>query len=73
MNIAIGTQVLRFTRLTNAFSKSWAHHDAAVAMFFVCYNLVLNHGTLKMKPAVKHGVPDHPWTLEELLRELATH
>ena len=53
--------------------KSWAHDDAVISLFFVAYNLVLNHGTLKTTPAVKHGLAVHPWTLEELLRELATH
>ena len=72
-NLTVRTRVRRFTRLTNAFSKSWAHHEAAVAMFFVCYNLVLSHGTLKTTPAVKHGLTDHAWTLEELLRALATN
>lgn len=71
-NLTVRTRVRRFTRLTNAFSKSWAHHEAAVSLFFVCYNLVLMHGTLKTTPAVKHGLTDHPWTLEELLREVAS-
>ena len=72
-NLTVRTRVRRLTRLTNAFSKSWAHHEAAVSLFFVAYNLVLNHGTLKTTPAVKHGLTDHPWSIEELLRELATH
>jgi hypothetical protein len=72
-NLTIRMRMRRFTRLTNGFSKSWLHHEAAFALFAVAYNLVLIHGTLKTTPAVKHGLTDHPWTVEELLTVLATH
>jgi IS1 family transposase len=63
----------RMTRLTDAHSKKWENHTAALALTFVAYNFVTVHTTLKTTPAVAHGLTDHPWTMEELLTELATH
>ncbi len=55
------------------FSKLWANHEATLALFFVAYNLVIPHGTLRTTPAVAQGLANHPWTVEELLYELANH
>ena len=63
----------RMTRLTNAHSKVWENHEAALALTFVAYNFVTVHSTLKTTPAVKHGITDHVWTMDELLVELAKH
>ncbi len=63
----------RMTRLTNAHSKTWYNHEAALAMTFIAYNFVTVHSTLKTTPAVAHGLTDHVWTLEELLTELTAH
>jgi transposase-like protein/IS1 family transposase len=63
----------RLTRLTNAHSKIWFNHEAALAMTFAVYNFCTVHSTLKTTPAVAHGLTDHVWTLEELLGELAAH
>ena len=49
-------QMRRFTRLTNGFSKKRANHAAAVALHFVHYNLVRIHKTLRMTPAMAHGI-----------------
>jgi len=57
----------RFTRLTNGFSKELRNHECAVALFFVHYNFVRVHQTLKTTPAVAAGLADHVWTIEELL------
>ena len=71
----------RLTRLTNAFSKKWANHDAALGLYFAVYNFVRPHGTLTKNaedrrlttPAMKAGLTDHPWTLLELLEAISTH
>jgi hypothetical protein len=57
----------RFTRLTNAFSKKIENHMAAVALYFMYYNFARVHQTLKTTPAVKAGVADHVWTVEEIV------
>ncbi len=72
-NLTIRMQNRRMTRLTNAFSKKWENHELALALQFAYYNFCRVHQTLKMTPAMKAGLTDHPWTLEELVREASTH
>ena len=72
-NLTIRMQVRRMTRLTNAFSKKWDNHRAALAIQFAAYNFCRNHGTIKMTPAMKAGLTDHRWTIEELLQLSSTH
>ncbi len=57
----------RFTRLTNGFSKKLENLAHAVAIHYAHYNFVRRHQTLRMPPALKAGVTDHLWTLEELV------
>jgi hypothetical protein len=40
----------QFTRLTNAFSKKLANHEAAVALHFMHYNFVRIHQSLRVRP-----------------------
>ena len=39
----------------------------------LAYNFVTIHSTLKTTPAVRHGLTDHPWSIEEMLQVLAVH
>jgi hypothetical protein len=57
----------RFTRLTNAFSKKFANHAAAVALHFMYYNFGRIHQTLRITPAMAAGVVDHVWEIEEIV------
>jgi hypothetical protein len=66
-NLAMRMQMRRFTRLTKGFSKKRANHAAAVALHFAHYNLARVHRTLKMTPAMAHGIADHIWTVPELI------
>src|SRR5207247_6722140 len=61
----------RFTRLTNAFSKKLENHASSVAIYFTWYNFGRIHQTLKMTPAMKAGVANHAWTVEEMIELLA--
>jgi hypothetical protein len=56
----------RFTRLTNAFSKKAMNLDRALALHFVYYNFARKHSTIKTTPAIKAGIADHVWTLQEI-------
>ena len=62
----------RFTRLTNAHSKSHKHHVAMQAIFFAWYNWCRKHEALKGRtPAMASGLSDKIWTLRELLENAA--
>jgi hypothetical protein len=66
-NLKVRMQMRRFTRLTNAFSKSMVHHGAMVAVYFMHYNFCRVHQTLRVTPAMQAGLTDHVWTIRELL------
>ncbi|HEY2784590.1 MAG TPA: IS1 family transposase [Fimbriiglobus sp.] len=66
-NLTMRMGMRRFTRLTNGFSKKLANHEHAVALHFFHYNFIRRHMTLRMPPALKAGIVDHWWTMEELV------
>jgi hypothetical protein len=65
-NLTNRMQNLRFTRLTNAFSKKIENHRHALALFYMYYNFGRVHQTLRVTPAMAAGVSDHVWTMEEI-------
>jgi hypothetical protein len=50
-----------FTRLTNAFSKKWENHWAALALYFAFYNFCRIHSSIRVTPAMQAGITDHVW------------
>ena len=62
-------QIRRLTRLTDAHSKKWENHEAAMAFFFAYSNFCRVHGTIKMTPAQASGLTTETWSLERLLQE----
>lgn len=68
-NLSVRMHVRRFTRLTNAHSKSKGHHAAMIALFVAWYNFARKHETLKgTTPAMASGLAQRVWTLKELLQ-----
>ena len=57
----------RFTRLTNAFSKRIDNHCHALALYFVWYNFVRIHKTLRTSPAMAVGVTDQLWEMKDIV------
>jgi hypothetical protein len=57
----------RFTRLTNAFSKKVENHCHALALYFVYYNFVRRHQTLRVSPAMEAGISDRLWSMEDIV------
>jgi len=65
-NLNMRMSMRRFTRLTNGFSKKAENHAHAVALHFMHYNYCRVHKTLGTTPAMKAGLTDHVWSMEEL-------
>lgn len=66
-NLTMRMGMRRFTRLTNGFSKKFSNLRHAVALHFMHYNYCRKHQTLGTSPAVKAGLADHVWSLDELI------
>jgi IS1 family transposase len=66
-NLTMRMSMLRFTRLTNAFSKKIENHEAAIALHFMYYNFARVHQTLRVTPAMEAGIADHPWSIAEIV------
>jgi len=65
-NLTMRMHMRRFTRLTNAFSKKVENHFYALAIYFVFYNFVRIHKTLRVTPAMAAGVTDRLWSMEDI-------
>jgi IS1 family transposase len=68
LSMRMGTR--RFTRLTNAFSKKAENHALAVAIYFMHYNFVRIHQTLRCSPAMAAGVTTTLWELADMVKVL---
>ncbi|MBI3794185.1 MAG: IS1 family transposase [Nitrospinae bacterium] len=64
LNIRMGLR--RFTRLTNGFSKKQENHCHALALYFMFYNFVRIHKTLKVTPAMSAGLTDRLRNIEDI-------
>ncbi len=64
------TNMRRFTRLTNGFSKKVANLSHAVALHFMYYNFCRIHKTIRATPAMAAKVTDHLWDIEDILKLL---
>jgi IS1 family transposase len=66
-NLTMRMGMRRFTRLTNGFSKKLANHLHMLSLYFVHYNFVRVHKTLRMTPAMAAGVTDTLHDMEWLV------
>ncbi len=72
-NLTMRMSMRRFTRLTNAFSKKLENHHHAQALYFMYYNFVRIHKTLKMTPAMAAGIADRLWSMEDIVAVIDAH
>ena len=73
VNLTLRMNLRRFTRLTNAHSKSWVHHEAMQNILFAWYNFCRVHTSLdKQTPAMVSGLAGAVWSIDRLLVEAAT-
>ena len=66
-NLSMRMGMRRFTRLTNAFSKKAESHAHALAIYFMHYNFVRIHKTLRCTPAMAAGVTDRLWDIGDMV------
>jgi len=71
-NLSMRMGMRRFTRLTNAFSKKLENHMHAVSFYFMVYNFVKIHKSIRTTPAMEAGVTDFLWSMEDIVMMMDT-
>ncbi|MBR0712201.1 DDE-type integrase/transposase/recombinase [Bradyrhizobium liaoningense] len=66
-NLTMRMSMRRFTRLTNAFSKKVENHYHALSLYFVWYNFIKQHKTLRMTPAMAAGLVSSPLEMTDIV------
>ena len=66
-NWTVRTNMRRYTRLSNGFSRKLENHAAATALNYFAYNFIKIHRTLRMSPAMAAGVADRLWDVNDLV------
>ncbi len=59
----------RLTRLTNEFSKKLENLVAILAIYFVHYNFIRVHSSLKVTPAMQSGLTERAWTWDKVFAQ----
>jgi IS1 family transposase len=67
-NLSMRMGMRQFTRLTNAFSKKLENHMHALSIYFMHYNFVRIHQTLRCTPAMEAHVTDRLWSVEDVVQ-----
>ncbi|HEV2498121.1 MAG TPA: IS1 family transposase [Terriglobia bacterium] len=66
-NLSMRMGIRRFTRLTNGFSKKIENHAYMLALYYMYYNFVRIHKTLRVTPAMEAGVTNRLWTVDDIV------
>jgi hypothetical protein len=66
-NWTVRTNLRRYTRLSNGFSRKLENHAAAVSLQYFVYNFIRIHRTLRVTPAMAAGVTDRLWEVSDLV------
>ena len=66
-NLTMRMHMRRLTRLTNAFSKKLENHMHAISLYFMFYNFVKIHKSLKVTPAMEAGVSKTLWEISDIV------
>lgn len=67
-NLTMRMSMRRFTRLTNGFSKKLENHYHALALYFMFYNFVRQHKTLRTSPAQAAGITTRLWDMSDIVQ-----
>jgi len=66
-NWTVRTNMRRYTRLSNGFSRKIENHAAAVALYYFAYNLIRIHRSLRVTPAMAASVTDRLFEVSDLV------
>ncbi len=66
-NLTVRMTDRRFTRKTNAFSKSIDNHKHSIALHVFYYNFVRVHMALGRTPAMAAGLARKPWYYDDII------
>ncbi len=66
-NWTVRTNLRRYTRLSNGFSRKLENHCAAVSLQYFVYNFIRQHRTLRTSPAMAAGVTSKLWEVSDLV------
>lgn len=66
-NLTMRMGMRRFTRLTNAFSKKLENHCHSIAIHYMHYNFARVHQSLRCSPAMRAGVTNRLWKIEDIV------
>lgn len=69
-NLSIRMALRRFTRLRNRFSKKLDNHIEALALYFVHYNFIRIHKSLRISPAMAAGIADTIWDWTDVVSRI---
>ena len=72
-NLTIRMGNRRFTRRTNAFSKKIENHVHMLSLYFVYYNFVRIHMSLRCSPAMEAGLTKTLHDIERIVELIDTH
>lgn len=72
-NLTLRMQSRRYTRLTNAFSKTVQNHWHALNLHFWHYNWARKHQTIKTTPAVAAGIANSRMKMDDLVEMIEEH
>lgn len=69
-NWTLRTNMRRYTRLSNGFSRKIENHAAAVALNYFAYNFIKIHTTLRTSPAMAAGITNRLFDISDLVNLL---
>ena len=53
--------------LDQCFFQEIGNHQTAIVLYYMHYNFARVHQTLRVIPAMKAGITNHVWSLEEIV------
>lgn len=69
-NWTLRTNMRRYTRLSNGFSRKIENHAAAVALNYFAYNFIKIHSSLRVTPAMAAGITTRLFDVADLVKLL---